>query len=313
MCKKFLVVVVLIVLLILSGCSSKNQSADTVGSGQESAANTAQPAPATEGKSVPQTTDRKMIQRLYYTVETKTYTETLAHIMKAMELAKGYTESMEQRGTGADEEAGTSRYGLLRLRIPAESLKTFTESFVGDATITGSRLETEDATGQVFDTEAHLKTLTIQESRLLKLLEQSSKLEDMIVLETRLSEVRYEIENLQGTLKRLNQLVAYSVVEIELYEVRDVLKIKPSKNSYVNRALETFMSSVSGLLAFLEGFSLMLIGLIPMLIIVIPLYLGYRWLVKRHPEFKLISRRSTKVSSGNKVTKDTEHPSENGR
>lgn len=231
-----------------------------------------------------------MIQRLYYTIQTKTYETTLTRIIQTMEKYKGYIENMEQRGLGGEGATAGNRYGYLRIRIPAQALKAFTAEFTGDAKIIESRMETEDATAQFFDTEAHLKTLMIQEERLLALLNQSTRLEDMIELEARLSQVRYEIENLQGTLKRLDQLVTYSVVEISLQEVKDVLKLEGTSNGYFGRANEVFMSSVQDVFIFFEEASLWIIGLIPALLILLPAFYLYRVVSRKFPSLKWIRK-----------------------
>lgn len=286
--KRLLAVLLVSVLLIFGGCSS--QKSNETMSSQPASAIAEAPAPAGDNQVSQSVQERKMIQKLYYTIQTKTYESTLTLILDTMEKHKGYIENMEQRGLGGNENTTGNRYGYLRIRIPAQALKTFTEEFAGDAKIVESRLETEDATAQFFDTEAHLKTLTIQEGRLLALLDQSTRLEDMIELEARLSQVRYEIENLQSTLNRLDQLVTYSVVEIALQEVKDVLKLEGKADSYFERAYEMFMTSVQAVFVFFEEASLWLIGLVPVLLIFVPVILIYKGLVHQFPSLKWIKK-----------------------
>ncbi len=288
-----LIVMALVFMLVFAGCSSskgKSAASNGVSNGISAEQAPSAPAPASSTPVLDAAKDRKIIQRLFYTMETKTFMETQKHILDTMTKFGGYVEGMSQTGSGETQDAYSARRVDMILRVPSKSLENFVSEFVGDAVVIENRLETEDATEQFFDTEAHLKTLRIQEERLLKLLEQSVKLEDMIVLESRLSEVRYEIENLQGTLNKLSQLVNYSVVTIQLAEVKDVLKIQVTQNSYFNRALETFMRSVQNLFAFVEELSLGLIGIAPLLIILAPFVFFYRWIIKRHPQYKIFKK-----------------------
>jgi hypothetical protein len=64
-------------------------------------------------------------------------------------------------------------------------------------TITLNTITGDDVTDQYFDAQSRLSALRVQETRLLvELLEEAASLEDILDIEDRLSEVRYEIERL---------------------------------------------------------------------------------------------------------------------
>ena len=109
----------------------------------------------------------------------------------------------------------------------------------------------EDITSEYFDTEARLKSLEIQEDRLLKILAKAEKLQDIIELERELSKVRYEIENYTGTLKKWDNLVDYSIVHISIKEVEQ-LKSEIGIG-FGERVSKGFMKSLQDLGKFFEN------------------------------------------------------------
>jgi len=64
--------------------------------------------------------------------------------------------------------------------------------------------------------------------RLLALIDRADKLEDIIKLEERLSQVRYQMDSLTDRLKVLENQISYSTVSMEIHEVK---LLTPSEKS----------------------------------------------------------------------------------
>ena len=79
----------------------------------------------------------------------------------------------------------------------------------------------------MFVTESRIKTLEIEQERLLALLEKADDLESIILLEQRLSEVRYQMESYQSKLRTYNDRITYSTVYIYIREVNRVTEKEP--------------------------------------------------------------------------------------
>ena len=69
--------------------------------------------------------------------------------------------------------------------------------------VTSSGKSAQNVTSQYTDYEARLKSLYLQEERLLEMLGKATDLDSLITLEARLSEVRYEIERIERDLRHL--------------------------------------------------------------------------------------------------------------
>lgn len=163
--------------------------------------------------------ERKIIQNADFSMETLHYDDTVRKIEALAERSGGYVESSQTTGTGALDDYYRARWASFTIRIPADGLGSFAEALAQYGSITNSNFYTEEVTEYYYDVEAHLRSLQLQEERLLEILSKAEMLNDVITLESSLADVRYQIESLQGSLRRLDSLIAMSTVNISVQEV----------------------------------------------------------------------------------------------
>jgi len=140
------------------------------------------------------------------------------------------------------------------IRIPAESFETVLKSMSSIGTVLESTSEGTDITDKYYDSETRIKALKVQEQTLLDILAKASKLEDVITLETRLAEIRYEIESIENTLNNYDRLVAYSRIHIYIQEADDMTETKPVEKQLNERISGAFARSVREFRIGLEDF-----------------------------------------------------------
>ncbi len=181
-----------------------------------------EPSMNTSSSSV--SSNRKLIRRIQMSVETLEFDNTMDFIMDEVNRLGGYSESSHINGSGYNHSE--SRYASLTLRIPSNQVEQLL-SLVGKQTNVLSKKETtEDVTLSYVDTKSRVKSLEIQQERLLTLLEKSDSLDNIIMLEQRLSEVRYEIEEYASRLRTYDNLVEYSTLSIDISEVNKITPIE---------------------------------------------------------------------------------------
>lgn len=177
-------------------------------------------APEETGGSVPLSADRKLIRTAWLELESKQYEESLAALLALVESAGGYVESQNEQGISY--HAGghyAARYAEITARIPAGMLEQ-TANRVGELCNLVSRSsDVSDVTEHYTDTEARLSGLRLQEERLLAILAKADTLTDVIELESRLADVRYQIESYETSLRNLDSRISYSTLHITLQEV----------------------------------------------------------------------------------------------
>ena len=128
--------------------------------------------------------------------------------------AGGYLESSSLSG-----DAG-SRHASYVLRIPQEKFEAFYEQLGSSVHVVYSSRSSEDVTEQYTDIETRLATLTTKHERLLALLDQADKMEDIISLENALADCEYEIDSLTGSKRHYDDLVGFSTFYVDLEEVQ---------------------------------------------------------------------------------------------
>lgn len=177
-------------------------------------------------------TNRKLIKKVYLELQTLAFTNTLNFVLDEVKSEGGYVENSNISGNEIFENS--RRSASLIIRIPSEMTDVFVNLLGDNANVISKREETEDITKEFVDTESRIKMLQIEQERLLSFLEKAETLEDMITLEDRLGDVRYELEGYASTLKTYENLVDYSTINISIYEVKEIVT-KVEKKSALTR------------------------------------------------------------------------------
>lgn len=235
--KKILTAVMAAALLLglLGGCGSKNLSMEPdtargdmyaedsisyetamaapaamsgAGSNAESAADTA---------SIPLPENRKWVITMSLTAETENLADAMGLLAEKIQASGGYVESQSISGTAANSGRSPSAY--ITVRIPAEQLDSFVEDVSGMTNVVSSSRYVEDITLRYTDTEGRVKALQTEEARLLELMEQAETMSDLLEIEGRLTEVRYQLENYTSTLRLYDNQVDYATLDLTLREV----------------------------------------------------------------------------------------------
>ena len=184
---------------------------------------------------------RKIIRHLSMELETREFTEAVQSIQAAVAEAGGYIESQNQEGYSLGSRSRyQERYANIQARVPSAKLDEVARSVGGFCNVLSQSESMDDITDSYYDAQAHLKSLQIQEERLLAILEKADKLEDIITLESALSDVRYQIESLTASLRRMDSQVTYSYLNISLREVVEYQEVQEKPRTFTERMGEAF-------------------------------------------------------------------------
>lgn len=167
-----------------------------------------------------QATERKLIKTVDLSVETEEYDTLLANLEQQIAGLGGYIEYQNQYNGSYYSGYQETRDAFMQIRIPVEHMDEFVVN-VGEWTnIRNKEERVEDVTLQYVDLESRKKALTTEQDRLLELLEKAESVEDIISIEARLSDVRYELESMESQLRTLNNQIDYSTINLSIQEVR---------------------------------------------------------------------------------------------
>ncbi len=240
-----------------------------------------QEAPQVDSDLKSKVDNRKYILTFRFYLETLEYEKTIQELEQMVEMQFGFFESSESEG-GSATDTYRRRRASYTIRIPKEKVDTFTKGLGGIGNIVNKSRFTEDVTGQYYDTEARIKTLEIQEERLLAILEEADNLEYIIELERELSDVRYQIESYSSSFRHLNDQINYSTVYVEIQEVKEPTIFEEEPETFFEKMSKGFMDSIDRLVDFFANLILFLTTNSPVLILLgLIVYLVYR-IVKRN-------------------------------
>lgn len=216
------------------------------------------------GEMAVQDTRRKLIKNVDLQVETETFDELLATVEDKTRQAGGYIEQ-SYTYNGSNYYGGGTRNASLTIRIPAQNLDGFLSAVAEVSNVITRNESVSDVTLQYVDLESHKKALQAEQGRLLELLERAETIEDIITLESRLSDVRYQIESMESQLRTMDNQVSYSTVELYINEVE---KLTPVKEQTAWQKISTgFAASMHNVGNGLANFGIGLIISLPYLIL----------------------------------------------
>lgn len=211
---------------------------------------------------------RKLITTMNISAETEELDGVLSNVQSRVKELGGYIESSDiYNGSNYYSGSKPKRSAYLTLRIPANNLDKFIETVENSTNITNKSTSVEDVTLNYVDIESKKKALTAEENRLLEILESAETVEDVIAVESRLSEVRYQIESIESQLRTYDNKINYSTVHLDINEV---VKFTPTQEkSAGERMREGFIESIAEVGALIaEGFIWFVIH-IPQIVLVL--------------------------------------------
>ncbi|BCN31473.1 DUF4349 domain-containing protein [Anaeromicropila herbilytica] len=192
---------------------------------------------------VDDSTNRKLIKIVSLDLETLDYDLLIQKLDQDIKKYKGYVEDSTLSGNKYFSEED-QRYSTMVVRIPKDHMDEFVNEVSKDGNVVNKEEKTEDVTLDYVDVESHNKSLKIEEERLLELVKKAEKLEDIITLETKLSEIRYEIEANESQIRTYNNLVEYSTVNLTITEVKKITEVSAQKKSVSERIHEGYDKNI---------------------------------------------------------------------
>lgn len=175
---------------------------------------------ATGGIDNPVVNSRKLIKNVSMDVETEQFDTFIPSVEEQVTALGGYIESLNTRNRSYYDYDSSIRSAEIVARIPKNNLDAFVSRVEEASNITNRTESVEDVTLRYVDLESHKKMLLAEQESLLSLLESAESIEDIIAIEGRLSEVRYQIESMESQLRTYDNLVDYSTVRLYIQEVK---------------------------------------------------------------------------------------------
>lgn len=213
-------------------------------------------------------------EKLIYTadaeIETRNFDESVAAVQALLDRYGAFLESSYTGGRSyRSQYYGYADYrsASFVIRVPKEHYAELTSGLSTIGNVTSMNTWVENITSQYTDVESRLKTYRTEEERLLAMLEKAETVEDMIAVESRLSEVRYNIESLTSTLRNWDHEVDYSTVNIHLQEVEELTSPTATQRTYGEKLRDGLSDTLSDVGRFFSNLLLWIVSALPVLVI----------------------------------------------
>lgn len=218
--------------------------------------------------AAPEGSPEKLIYSASATVETTEFDGTIEKLSALVEQYGGFVESSSVNGSNYYTQSrgySSTRCASYVIRVPSDKFSALMGSLSTLGNVPYSHTYTENITAQYYDTDARLTAYQTQEARLLEMMEAAKTVEDLIAIEEKLTELRYQIESLQSTLKNWDRQVAYSTLDLE---VQEVVEYTPeSRMSYGQELALALTNGLKRTGEFFKDLLLAIVGALPALVI----------------------------------------------
>ncbi|MFC5651695.1 DUF4349 domain-containing protein [Paenibacillus solisilvae] len=223
--------------------------------------------------------NRKVIYRSNVSMEVGDYAKAQTLLKNIIHVSGSYLLQF------ADQKTSSEIGGTYTIKVPPSSFDTFLTELekikikdgVFEKTIQGT-----DVSEEYVDLESRLKARQVVEARLLSFMEKAVKSDDLLRISSELGGVQTEIEQIKGRMRYLDKNVAFSTVELRMYQqmVAAAAVVKEENPAFLDRLQNAMSGSTKVIYAFVQGLFIFLAGALPVLLLVailgIPVYYAYR-------------------------------------
>ena len=210
-------------------------------------------------------------------VETRDFDDSIAKLMEMLEQYGGWIESSSLSGANyysISRGNSGNRSASYTLRIPSQHFETVMNSLSDIGNVPYTYTYSENVTAQYYDTQARLTAYETQEARLLEMMEKAETVSDVITIEEKLTELRYQIESLQSTLNNWDRQVSYSTLRVGVTEVGEYTP--QPQQSYIQELWQALTGAFKNLGSFFKDFLVFLVSAIPTVIVLVVLFFVLR-------------------------------------
>lgn len=253
-------------------------------------------APSVEGDQEAVIGGDKLVYTGSISLETLDYETTVSEVKKRIADYKGIIENQSESSDDyywyQNEDGDDHRTLYLTVRIPTVSFQEFLDGMEGSGHVVSKSSNVENITKQYSDNSVEIEALEKQQTRLLEMLDEAQSVEDMIAIESRLSEVETQLNQKKNTQAQMDTDVEYSTVNVQVSEVSKYTETERHPlDNFASRFVEGVKNGWHDFLWFLQELVIRIVAALPYLILIgLVIFLIRKW-GKKHPERRLFKRK----------------------
>lgn len=209
---------------------------------------TAQTDHADRASDADRANEAKRIYTADLSMETTAFDDSAKGLAALVDELGGWMQS-----SSVDYGGSGYRYGKYTARIPQEKFDQFISRAGKLCHVVYSYSNVEDVSEAYYDTAGRLETQQTKLKRLQTLLSQAKDMEDLITVESAISDTEDQIESLSGDLKHYDSQIDYATVTLSLSEVYQLSNVEQPAAGFADRIAEALSSGTHAFVNFLQG------------------------------------------------------------
>lgn len=140
----------------------------------------------------------------------------------------------------------------------------------------------KDVSEEYVDLESRLKARQLVETRLLSMMDKAVKADDLLKFSQQLSEVQEEIERIKGRIRYLDNNVAFSTVELRMYQTNQTLENKSNEYPKLGgRMSDALVNSTKVVWDAINFLLVVLAGAVPVLVLLAIIGVPVLWFYRK--------------------------------
>ena len=290
--------------------NAKTGGGSTINARENSAQAPAEPNPSEDESAI---TGEMLVYRASMTLETLTYEDTLKAIREHIEKNQGIIENEYEYDNDnswyyTDGRGRSSNRSIsITLRVPTKNFNTFLNDMEGTAKVASRNQSVENIARRYSDNSIEIEALEKQQERLLEMMDKAQTIDEMVIVEDRLSEVQTELNMKKSYRSTMDTDVKYSTIDLTLKEVQKYTPVQHQGiviTGFWEKVVETVKDSWTYFVYFLEELALVLIRILPFaLLIALVIYLIklYRKSKGLDPRLFHFKKKTVKTANGEEV------------
>ncbi|RED36893.1 DUF4349 domain-containing protein [Paenibacillus sp. VMFN-D1] len=222
--------------------------------------------------------NKKLIYKAHLVMEIQDYAKAQTEVRNMVTLSGGYIVNF------SETDSASERGGTFILKVPASGFSSFLnrlEQIKHDSL--QRSIEGQDVSEEYVDLQARLKAKQVMEEQYIAFMKKATKTSDLVAFAKELERVQEEIEQIKGRMRYIDQNVAYSTVELRIYQPEKTLpKAEPDRQQAPlgKRAGDALQGSMDVLTQIVQWIIVILSGAVPVLILA-AIVLLIVWMVRK--------------------------------
>jgi hypothetical protein len=256
--------------------------------------------------------NQKLIYSCNIEMETLTFVDAVAEIKAMIRQYEGFVESDSMSDDSWNwyyedykKNGGTLKERIV-IRIPTEHYSNFVNALGESGKIMNKSERVTNITKSYNETSTIIKMLEQEEKTLLEMLGRCNTIQEMLSVESRLSEVQRKLAIYKNELGNMDIDIAFSTITIQIREVMEYTRVVENELTFFERFVEAIDDSCESFLDVLSNCVIAFVYMAPYIVGGLIVFVVIRVVIKKKRKTKNCSRETMQIT-GNSTNENKSH------